>query len=190
MRLLGSDRGAVADEADDGVPHLAQRQVGVVGGHVVRRQVGPGGAGQPQIRAQHVDAGLSQQVGGRVVGEPGQRVHPAQSHRGGLLAELGDAGGEAGVQPGGLPQRAGLVHPPTALGHHQGDQHPGPGHHPETELHQVEEGLGGEAPLRFQPPGTEQIPPGEEHTGDHHDREGEGCGQHQADRPQAQARRS
>lgn len=66
-------------------------------------------------------------------------MHTAEAYCGGLLAELGDGGGEAlGVQPGGITQGAVLNDPLAPVGHDQGDQGTGPGNHTERQFHQVE----------------------------------------------------
>ena len=75
----------------------------LVGG-VLGQGAGFGVVGHAQVGAQHVDAHLPQLLGGGVVGEVGQGVHPGQAHRGVFTAEFFAGAFEAfGEQAGVLP---------------------------------------------------------------------------------------
>ncbi|MDK1476947.1 hypothetical protein QNO07_26730 [Streptomyces sp. 549] len=110
-----------------------------------------------------------------------------EPHGGGVGAEFVDGLGEAlGVQAGGFTVGAGLIHALAAVGDDQGDERAGPGHHPEGQLHQVEQRVGVELRRTVDLAEVQQHhQPMEDTTGDQH-RRGEGDGQRPTDPPQTQ----
>ncbi|WP_405966210.1 hypothetical protein [Streptomyces sp. NBC_00015] len=105
----------------------------------------------------------------------------------GVRAELVDCLGETlGVESSGFAVGAGLVDTMATVGDDQGDEGARPGHHPEGELHQVEERfrveLGGAVDLLE----VEQLHQAVEDGARGQNRSDEGDGQGLADPPQAQ----
>lgn len=135
VRMVGEQTQVVADDADDGVPHFPQGQVGMPRFRIVRWQVGFLCVRQAEVGAQHIDAGLAQLASRCIVGQPGQGVHGAQAHSLGVVAQLADGIGETlGVQTGGLAQSAVLVDALAPVGNDQSDKSSGCSNHPEGQL--------------------------------------------------------
>lgn len=131
-------------------------------------------AGQPQVRAQDVHAGLP--LRGPVVGQTRQGVHARDPDRGLVVAELGGRAGEALVEQLGAlalllterQQVRGLRDPLLAVVHRERDDAAEAGDHRETDLEHVERFGGGECDaLRQLRPAEQPQQPHGRRTRDH-----------------------